>query len=122
MIPEVLETAVLFAGESLSTAEQRVLEGFCTEALAQWSRRLKETVTPEDCRAALIPACAMTALAGFLTGREGAAAPVSFTAGEVSLRQETGGGDRLQRLREEAARLMAPYVTEERFLFRGVRG
>ncbi len=123
MIPDIIATAALFAGETLRTEEQQVLEGFCTEALTQWSRRLKETVAPEDCRAALIPACALTALAGFLTGREGVAVPLSFTAGEVSLRQETGETDhRLWKLREEAARLMAPYVTDGDFHFRGVRG
>ena len=122
MIPDMLAAAVLFVGEPLRAEEQRVLEGFCSEALAQWSRRLKDTVTPEDCRTALIPACAMTALAGFLTVREGAAAPVSFTAGEVSLRQETDGHLRLQRLLDAAARLMAPYVIDEGFQFQGVQG
>lgn len=123
MIPDILNTAALFAGEPLGAGEEMVLEGFCTEALTQWSRRLKETVTPEDCRTALIPACALTALAGFLTGREGAAVPLSFTAGEVSLRQETGEAEhRLRQLREEAARLMVPYVGDGDFHFRGVRG
>ncbi|MBP1758634.1 MAG: hypothetical protein H6Q61_883 [Firmicutes bacterium] len=123
MISNILATATLFLGEVLPQDEQQVLEGFCTEAFNHWSRRLKDGVALEACQFALVPACALTALEGFLMGREGAAAPISFTAGEVSLRQEGGNFMiRLQGLRAAAERLMAPYVPDEGFYFRGVRG
>ena len=44
---------------------------------------------------------------------------VSLTAGDLSVRRDSAAGDGLHR---QALELMAPYLREEGFVFRGVRG
>ena len=80
-------------------------------------RRLRAGVAPGDCGSAFPLAAALVAMDGL--DRAGGAGDVSaFTAGEVTLRlRETGGGRR-----EQAERLLAPWLGETGFAFRGVEG
>ena len=62
------------------------------------------------------------ALAG-LAGAEAGRTPLRFTAGEVSIQEE--GGDapqRAQALRLQAETVLAPYLKDRGFVFRGVEG
>ena len=63
-------------------------------------------------------AVALTAMDG-LSGAAGEGDVSSFSAGEVSiqLREQSGGGRR-----EQAERLLAPWLRETGFAFRGVEG
>ena len=45
----------------------------------------------------------------------------SFTAGEVSIRRRDGG-ERGKALRLQAMQVMRPWLRDEGFVFRGVRG
>ncbi len=104
--------------------ETRTLLGtLCTAAQALWQGRLKEGVTPETCPAAFSCAAAFTAAAD-LTAAEDGGEPVSFSAGELSIKTRTAGeaAVRARELRAAAERLMEPYAVARDFAFRGVRG
>lgn len=95
----------------------------CAGAVEMLRGRLKAGVGAEDCAPALVLAAAWTALADLCMG-ECADRVESFTAGAVTVRQSGGDGAlaRSRGLREQAERVMAPYVNEQGFAFRGVRG
>jgi hypothetical protein len=78
--------------------------------------RLKPGITAEDCGAAFPLAVAMTAVAG-LEGMEGEVS--SFTAGDVTVRR---GGGHAAALTARAEGLLAPWLKETGFAFRGVMG
>ena len=100
--------------------EQELLAALCAAAERAWVSRLKAGVTAESCQEAFCCAAAFTAAADFVAG-SGSGTVESFAAGEISVK--TGrGAERPEALRKSAERLMAPYVTEEDFCFRGVRG
>ena len=98
------------------------LEELCLAAVRAYSGRLKPGVTISSCAPALIAACANTALSG-LAAREGAVSGEvsSFRIGEVSVSAggagKTGGAQRAETLRDEAERLMAPYIRAKEFAF-----
>ena len=81
-------------------------------------RRLKAGVSPQDCGAAFPLAAALMAMDG-LDRAAGAGDVSAFSAGEVSiqLREQSGGGRR-----EQAQELLAPWLGETGFAFRGVEG
>lgn len=81
-------------------------------------RRLKPGVSPQDCGSAFPLAVALAAMDG-LDGAAGEGEVSSFSAGEVSvqLRERSGGGRMAQ-----AQRLLAPWLQETGFVFRGVKG
>ena len=81
-------------------------------------RRLKPGVAPEDCGSAFPLAAALCAMDG-LEGAAGTAGVSSFTAGEVSI--QTRGREEGSRT-DQAQRLLAPWLGETGFAFRGVRG
>lgn len=109
-----LARTVSGAGE----AEQALLAALCEAAEAVWTARLRSGVTAEDCGAAFSCAAAFTAAADFAVGDSGGIA--AFTAGEISVKADSGAKAAL--LRQTAERLMAPYAEPEDFSFRGVRG
>ncbi len=123
MISEIVAMAKAFAGTALEDEEETLLLCLCEEAFIRWGNRLKSGLEPEDCAGAMIPACAWTALSGLLAGL-GAGEPVSFRAGDIAV--HSGGEAARQvkgrQLQREAEAVMAPYVEDEGFVFRGVRG
>ena len=91
----------------LARAVERDLEG-----------RLKAGVRPEDCSEAFPLAAAML-VADALEAWEGSGDVSSFTAGDLTIHtQDTGGRSR----REKAMALLAPWLKDTGFVFRGVRG
>lgn len=119
---DILTVALCFAGRELSEKEQGVLRTLCEAAEVRWKSRLREELSPEDCRGPFVTACAWTALAGFQGGMEaGRSAPVSFTAGDLTVRN--GDADACGRsLEAQAQLLMEPYVEDGSFAFLEVRG
>lgn len=102
--------------------ELDALEALCQTALMELTERLREGVTPEACGPAFVLGCAWLALAG-LAGNEAGSTPLRFTAGEVSIQEESGDSrQRAQALRLQAETVMAPYLKDRGFVFRGVRG
>ncbi len=104
------------------TAEEKALEALCAAAEEEWSRRLRPGITPDQCGSAFLCAAAFSAAAGLALVRDSGGGHVSFRAGDVSVTQGTGSADGAARaLREQAERLMAPFVKPDDFVFRGVR-
>ncbi len=116
MHEEILTLAETLSGASED--ETQTLALFCTAAEALWRRRLRGSVTPEECREAFLCAAALEAAAAMAQSRSGA---VRFTAGDVSV-TETDGGQTAAALRREAERLMEPYAAGDGFAVLGVRG
>ena len=102
------------AGEEQDSLLLPLIEG----AAAELEQRLRRGVTPGDCGKSLVLAAAMLAMDG-LEAAQGGGQISGFTAGELSvqLRGESGSG-----LRQQALRLMAPWLGQTGFMFRGVPG
>ena len=80
--------------------------------------RLRAGVTPADCGDAFPLAAAMVVMDG-LEGATGSSQVASFTAGDVSIRTGTARGESRT---DQAQRLLAPWLGETGFAFRGVAG
>ena len=119
MRERILELALAASGGG--GAARALLEPLCAAAEAGWRGRLKRGVTESDCGEALMCAAAFTAAADLAAGEGGGA---SFSAGDVSVRPQSGGESlkRAEGLRRAAARLMEPFVRAEGLWARGVRG
>ena len=119
----IYSMACALVQDALTEGEQALLAELCRTAEAALTGRLRAGVTADDCASAFIPAAAWMALAGFTTGREAAAPPASFRAGDVSVTCSGVGGAAASRgLLEQAERVMAPWLEDGGFAFRGVRG
>lgn len=123
MLTQITAIAEAFASEDLSAAQREALTLLCTAALEDWTARLLPCFSPEDCRTALVPAAAWTALASFLTARAAGEELVAFSAGDIALRsREAGKRELIGALQSSAERLLRPYVQDGSFVIRGVRG
>ena len=103
-----------------SAAEQPLLAALCTAAVEEISGKLRPGLSAEDCGDAFLCAAAMTAAAGLISCRGGGDVE-QFSAGDVSLRTGSGGNAAAV-MRRQAAGMMEPYWTDDRFAFAGVRG
>lgn len=122
---EILAAAGELAGRTLTDGEEEILSVLCEGELAAWRGRLRESVREETCRGTLVVACALGALAAMETAWEsGAGGIVSFSAGDLSVREAEGqtAEARAGSLRRQAERLMAPYARDEGFAFWEVEG
>ena len=87
----------------------------------QLAGRLREGTVPEDCGTAFPLAAAMLVmdqLAGIAGG--GAGEVSSFTAGDLTIRRESGSSGRS--LSAQAEELLAPWLGDTGFVFQGVAG
>lgn len=82
--------------------------------------RLRRGVTAADCGSAFPLAAAMLVVDGW-NAATGAGRVTSFTAGEVSI-AAAGTGSAAASLTDQAERLMAPWLGETGFAFKGVPG
>lgn len=101
------------------TEESEGLRTLCEAAEDELTGWLREGVTAADCGQCFVLAGAWLALAAREVAEDDGVS--SFTAGEVTVRQ----GDRKARgqaLRLQARQVMRPYLRDEGFSFRGVRG
>lgn len=115
MTERIVETAALL-GRREKSEELTLL---CEQAAAELTAQLREGLTPEECGGAFILAAAWLALAELETAGEGDVK--SFTAGDVTVHKRDGEGRR-EALRLQAKQVMRPYLKDEGFIFRGVRG
>lgn len=107
---------------SLEAAEEPLLEALCGAAEAELAGKLREGLTPKDCGGAFPVAAAWLARAGLCAGQSADGDASSWTAGAVSVTGAVPAGERASALRARAMELMAPYLRDEAFCFRGVRG
>lgn len=84
--------------------------------------RLKAGTVPEDCGTAFPLAAAMVVMDRLraVTGGGSAGEVTSFTAGDLTVRREPGGGKKS--LSAQAEELLAPWLADNGFVFRGVEG
>ena len=87
-----------------------------TDAL---TTRLREGLTPDDCKADFIAAASLFALAA-LNGVKDRGDLEQITAGDLTVRRATGYDDAASKcLRNQAELMIAPYL-KDRFSFLGV--
>ena len=115
MVEKVLELAQTLG----KTEGDETLRALCVAAVEELTGQLREGIAPEDCGGAFSLAAAWMALAGL--GLGGGDEIERFTAGEVSI-QRGDARERRQALRLQAHQVMRPYLRDESFSFRGVKG
>lgn len=120
-VEEILDTALCFAGRSLTEGEETALSSLCQEAARLWESRLREDVTPEDCAASFRLACAWTALGSFTAAMQ-SGAPSAFSVGDLSVSQGADTDAAAKSLLAQAETLMRPYTTDSAFAFLEVMG
>lgn len=86
----------------------------------QLAARLKAGVAPEACGPAFPLAAAMIVM-DRLAGVTGEGGIASFTAGDLTIRKEAGGGSQAG-LSEQAEKLLLPWLGDAGFCFQGVKG
>lgn len=87
----------------------------------QLAGRLKQGVSPADCGPAFPLAAAMTAMDRLSAVTGGGGEVTSFTAGDLTVRKESGGGAG-KTLSAQAEGLLAPWLGNTGFVFQGVDG
>jgi len=117
MTEQVMELVQALGGAG---QDEELLRTLCVAACRTLDRRLRDGLTPEDCQGAY-PLASAWLVMDWLRGSQGLEGITSLTAGDISVRRETGSPDS-GGLSLRAMELMAPYLKDEGFVFRGVRG
>ena len=99
--------------------DEAVLRTLCQNACNMLDRRLKDGLTAEDCGDAYPLAAAWIAL-DWLRGGQGMDGVTYLSAGDLTVRREGGGDDGA--LARRARELMGPFLRDDGFVFRGVKG
>ena len=98
--------------------DEEILTILCRCACQRLGSLLAEGVSPQDCGESY-PLAAAWMVLDWLEQLEGGGDITSFTAGDMTVRREQGEDGRRYR---QALELMAPYLKDDGFVFRGVRG
>ena len=115
---QVYAQALLLAGD-LDARQSQLLQVLCTAAAASLESRLRDGITPEDCKADFIAAASLYALAS-LNGGEETVQVEEFRAGDLTVRQSKSGRDAASNcLQRQADMMILPYL-KDRFSFLGV--
>lgn len=115
---QVYAQALLLAGD-LDARQSQLLQVLCTAAAASLESRLRDGITPEDCKADFIAAASLYALAS-LNGVEETVQVEEFRAGDLTVRQSKSGRDAASNcLQRQADMMILPYL-KDRFSFLGV--
>lgn len=99
--------------------DEELLRLACEQACRTLDGRLRDGVSAEDCQGAY-PLAAAWLAADWLREGRGLSGVTALSAGDISVRREGGGES--GRLSRRAMELMAPYLKEQEFVFRGVEG
>ena len=113
---QVFAQAALLAGQ-LEGERLEMLDVLCTASVAALTARLRQGLTPEDCKADFIAAASLFALAALSQADEESAVEM-FQAGDLSIKRRSGDAAS-NCLRNQAELMIAPYL-KERFAFMGV--
>jgi len=110
---------------AMGTAEdqEELLFPLARTVYSQLAARLKAGFLPEDCGPAFPLAAAMMVmdrLSG-MTGSGSGGEVTSFTAGDLTIRKESGSG-RSKSLTGQAEELLVPWLGDTGFVFQGVEG
>ena len=114
---QIYAQALLLAGE-LDTHQSQLLRVLCTAAASSLASRLREGITPEDCKADFIAAASLYALGSLAEAEE---VPVEeFKAGDLTVRKGNTVRDAASRcLQRQAEMMILPYLKDS-FSFLGV--
>ena len=113
---QVLAQALLLAGE-LDDQQMELLGVLCTASTASLAARLREGLTPQDCKADFVAAASLFALAA-MSSVDDMDQLQQFKIGDVTLHR--GSKDAASNcLRHQAEMMIAPYL-KDCFSFRGV--
>ena len=99
--------------------DETVLRTLCQNACNMLDRRLRDGLTAEDCGEAYPLAAAWIAL-DWLRSGQGLDEVTYLSAGDMTVRRD-GGGDG-KTLSQRAMELMKPFLRDDGFVFRGVKG
>ena len=116
MTEQVLELLRALGGAG---QDEAVLRTLCGSACRTLDSRLKDGLTAEDCGGAYPLAAAWLAL-DWLRGSQGMDGVTYLSAGDRTVRREgSGDGGSLSR---RAWEIMSPFLRDDGFVFRGVKG
>lgn len=114
----VFAQAALLAGE-LDGHHQALLRVLCQGAVAVLGSRLREGLTPEDCKADFVAAASLYALSS-LNSAEDTGKVEEFKAGDLTVKQGAASLDAASRcLERQAEQIIRPYLKDS-FSFQGV--
>ena len=116
MTEQVLELLQTLGGAG---QEETVLRTLCESACALLDRLLKDGLTAEDCAGAY-PLAAAWLVLDWLRGSRGMDGVTYLSAGDLTVRREGGGDD--GSLSQRAREIMGPFLRDDGFVFRGVKG
>lgn len=104
--------------------QEELLLPLILAAKGRLTGRLKEGTAPEDCGTAFPLATAMVVMERLsaMTGGGSAGEVTSFTAGDLTVRRESGGGGPGKSLSAQAEELLTPWLADDGFIFQGVEG
>ena len=113
---QIFAHALVLAGE-LEPRQEALLKVLCRSAENALSMRLRQGLTPEDCKADFISAAGLYALSA-MSGMDEMDRLEQITAGDITLKH-AGGDVASNCLRYQAELMIAPYLANG-FTFRGV--
>lgn len=113
---QVQVQALLLAGE-LDARQQEILKALCGAVSAGLRARLRDGLSPEDCKADFIAAASLMALAALNSVDENARVE-QITAADFTVRKSSSDAAS-HCLQAQAELMMAPYL-KDRFAFMGV--
>ena len=116
-LTEQIYAQALVLAQDLADNDRPMLELLCRSAEVQLGQKLREGMTPEDCKADFVASASLYALAA-LTDMENSNRPEQFTAGDITLRRPSNNVG-ANCLRYQAGMIMQPYV-KDTFSFMGV--
>ena len=114
---QVFAQAALLAGE-LDGRQTDLLNVLCTASTASLTARLKDGLTPEDCKADFIAAASLFALAA-LNEAQDPNQVEEFKAGDLTVKQGSRKDAASRCLHNQAELMITPYL-KDRFAFLGV--
>lgn len=113
---QVYAQALVLAG-GLDSQQEALLNILVSGTCASLSARLRDGLTPEDCKADFIASACLYALSA-LSGVKDAEEAEQFTAGDVTVKRRSRDAAS-NCLRSQAELMIAPYL-KDRFAFLGV--
>ena len=114
---QVFAQAALLAGD-LDGRQTDLLNVLCTASTAALTARLKEGLSPDDCKADFIAAASLFALAA-LNEAEDSDQVEEFKAGDLTVKQGSRKDAASRCLQNQARLMISPYL-QDRFAFLGV--
>ena len=116
LLEQIQAHAQLMAGAG-SPQMMEMLKTLCQASASYLENRLRDGLTPEDCKADFVAAASLMALAA-LDGLDEERGVEQITAGDLTIRKGSKAAA-ANCLRTQAELMMAPYM-KDGFIFRGV--